>query len=86
VFCPSLGEIRMWCVCPKVSDIVCELLGVSYFVTDLPVLVKCENPTGDRSWFFTLVGRKVFHVKICVFFIFLIICLLLSQDQSVRSV
>ena len=25
---------------------------VSYFVTDLPLLVKRENPTGGRSWFF----------------------------------
>ena len=44
-----------------------------------------ENPTGSRSWFFTLVGHKVFHVKILVFIIFRYICLLLCQDQSVRS-
>ena len=43
---------------------------MSCFVTDLPMIVKCENPTGGRSWFFTLVGHKVFHVKILVFFIF----------------
>jgi len=36
-----------------------------------------ENPMGGRSWFFTLVGHKVFHVKILVFIIFSIICLLL---------
>ena len=29
-----------------------------------------ENPTGGRSWFFNLVGHKVFHVKILVFIIF----------------
>ena len=42
---------------------------MSYFVTDLPVLVKGENPTSGRSWFFTLVGHKVFHVKILMFII-----------------
>ena len=36
---------------------------MNYFVTDLPVIVKCENPTGGRSWFFTLVGHKVFSRK-----------------------
>ena len=29
-----------------------------------------ENLTGGRSWFFTSVGLEVFHVKICVFHIF----------------
>jgi len=49
------------------------------------VIVKSENLTGGRSWFFTLVGHKVFYVKILVFSIFRYICLLLCQDQSVRS-
>ena len=77
VMCVSIGvEHSVWVTCNWVS----------YFVTDLSVIVKCENPTGGGSWFFTLVGHKVFHVRILVFFIFHIICLLLSQDQSVRSV
>ena len=42
---------------------------MSYVVTDLPMIVKSENPTGGRSWVFTLVGHKDFHVKILVFLI-----------------
>ena len=59
---------------------------MNYFVTYLPVLVKCENPTGGRSWFFILVGHKVFHIKILVFIIFRIICLLLNQEQPVSKI
>ena len=89
MLCPSLGETKtVWCVCPYVLDIVCELLVIGRVTLQpiLPLIVKRENPTGGRSWFFTLVGHKVFHVKILVFFTFRIICLLLCQDQSVRSV
>ena len=54
----------------------------------LPVLVECENPTGGRSWFFTLDGLKVFHVKIVCFYFVLFhcfCCLLLSHKQAVRT-
>jgi len=49
---------------------------VSYFVTRELLCnrfarsVKCENPTRVGRGFFTLVGLKVFHVKILVFIIF----------------
>ena len=48
---------------------------VSYFVTRellcnyLPVLVEYENPTRVGRGFFSLVGHKVFRVKILVFII-----------------
>jgi len=35
-----------------------------YIVTFLARLVKCENHTRGRSWFFNSVGLEVFHVKI----------------------
>ena len=41
---------------------------MSYFVTDLPVLVKGKNPTGGRSWFFTLVAQGFPRKNSCVLY------------------
>ena len=43
----------------------------------------CENPIGGRSWIFTSVGLKVFHVKI-VCSLFADIYFLLCQEHPVR--
>ena len=64
---------------------------VSYFVTRellcnrLPVLVECGKSYKGRSWFFTLVGHKVFHVKNSCVHYFRIIYVLPGEEQPVRS-
>ena len=64
---------------------------VSYFVTRellykrLPVLVECGKSHKGGSWFFTLVGHKVFQVKNSCVHYFRIVYLLPSQEQPVKS-
>jgi len=61
---------------------------VSYFVTRellcnyLPVLVECENLTRVGRGFFSLVGQKVFHVKIPVFIISALFIFLLVKNNQ----
>ena len=47
--------------------------------------MKCGKSYVGRSWFFTLIGLKVFHVKNSGVHYFRIIWLLSSQEQPVRS-
>jgi len=68
----------------------CELLCNSscYIVTVCPFSGLCENPTWGRSWFFTLDGLKIFHVKI-VCFVFIsfrkVFAICYVAKQSVRT-